>query len=195
MPSIPAGFTAFNASHIQDASGVVLLAGTLSVEPTDSNDIPIAATSGGAGGAILVRCATVAVETGSVPINFWVSDTSRTRPPNICYRVTVRDPSGMPIFTLPKVQPSGPFFNLDTYDPTTPVIPTGTASATPPTGITFIDTITGNHLTITYANGEEKITTGGADIGTPIHALILTDTMTGTPVSISYANGEEVVTT
>ena len=113
----PAGFTRVVAANIQDSTGLKLLSGTLQFQPTDQNDLPIAAFAGGAGGPISEKAGIFPVAAGAIPADSFVADTSQTRLQNICYRVTVLDSQGNRLFLLRGVQVSGPVFSLDTYTP------------------------------------------------------------------------------
>ena len=125
MPA-PSGFTTLVATRIQDASGTLLEAGSLGVLPTDADDCPLPAASGGAGGQIVAgREAIFPIVGGAIPTGSCVADTALTSPPNISYRITTRDQYGASISVLTGVQfaaaptPTASF-DLDTYTPSVP---------------------------------------------------------------------------
>jgi len=118
LVAVPLGYTLLTALNIQDDTGILLANGTVSVQPTDGNDHPITATVGSAaGGPITTAAASWAVTSGAIPAGSVVPDTTLTRPANICYRITIANAVGVPIYVLRLVQPSGPVFSLDTFTP------------------------------------------------------------------------------
>ena len=117
VSSALAGFTPLVASRFQDAAHN-LLTGTLLIQPTDGLDKPITACAGGVGGQIAETPVAIPITNGVLAANTLVPDTSLTLPPNISYRLTLKDSNGAILSVLRGVQPTGGAnFNLDTYQP------------------------------------------------------------------------------
>jgi hypothetical protein len=116
--SIKPGFVPITAASIQDALGNLLAEGSLSVLPTDANDIPINVPAGGSGGIITsATTAVLPIANGGIPVGSQIADTSATGVPDICYRITIYDSAGSRITVYTKVQTKGQPLNLDTYVP------------------------------------------------------------------------------
>jgi hypothetical protein len=166
--STPAGFTAFTAANIQDASGTPLAAGSLLIQPTDANNVPITARSGGTGGQMIVSAATFLITAGSIGTGKIVADTALTSPTNISYRITVLDPQSRIPAVYKGVQPTGATFDFDTYTPNVPAqAPYVIGAQGPPgtvgsiggaSGITLIDSATATPYLLTVVNGALTLT-------------------------------------
>lgn len=117
MQASSAGFVPFVAQNIEDVGGNKLAQGTVEVQPTDTNDVPIAAVAGGSGGALLSGAPAIfQVTNGTLPAGAQVADTTQTVPQNICYRITIKNATGTPVSILKLVQTQTfTNLNLDTY--------------------------------------------------------------------------------
>lgn len=120
MP-ISAGYVSLTASNIADAYGNKLPAGSLEALVTDNNDCPLVVAAGGTGSAVTPETfAPLAITNGALPPGSQVLDTSDTKPPNCCIRLTVKDADGKIIRVMRRVQTStGVTLNLDAYQPQT----------------------------------------------------------------------------
>jgi hypothetical protein len=192
--STPSGFTALLAQNIQDSTGTPLAAGTLSVQPTDAYDNPIAASAGGAnGGLITVKPVSFPVTAGELPGTAWVPDVSLTRPQYISYRFTVRNALGEPLLILRNVQPDGPSLNLDTY---TPIVPAQAPNSQGPAGpqgppgsmATLPDSATGALFNLAIINGALEVIPSGCLAG-----LFLVDEVGGAHYSVLITAGQIVI--
>lgn len=194
------GFTTITASNIQDASGVKMASGRVVWFPLNSF-IPED------GGPVIRRAVIFLVVAGAITTDIHgndaqVADTNLTNPVNTGYRVQVLDENGIDV-TPPgwtNVQPHGSSWSLDTFVPAQPEMAVlivgggGGGIGGPVAGITFIDTVTAEHINLTFASGVMAITEGGADIGTPVGSITFTDTVTGLGVTVSFASGVQVIT-
>jgi hypothetical protein len=134
------GWVAFTANNIQNALGQTLATGSLQIQPTDGNNLPITARAGGLGGQIVWAPACWPITAGSVGSNRLVPDVSATSPTYISCRITVLDAQGRILSVYKGVQPTGASFNFDTYTPNVPAQapyvtgPTGPPGPTGPAG-------------------------------------------------------------
>jgi hypothetical protein len=217
------GFTAFVANNIQDASGLPLAAGSLLVQPTDNNNLPITASSGGAGGQMVVAAATFPVAAGSIGAGNVVADTALTLPANISFRITVLDPQSRVLAVYKGVQPTGATFNFDTYTPNVPAQAPYTVglqgAAGSPGSPVFVDTIsaltyrlavvsgalglvpanvladtvTGDCYALEIVSGAATLVSVGATPGAA-SSLGFIDSVTGQPYALSVVSGAETLT-
>lgn len=183
---MPAGFIPFVAVNIQDVSGAALAAGTLLIQPTDGNNLPITARAGGAGGQMVGKVIWP-IAAGSVGTQS-IADVSETSPAWISYRITVLDPQGHILAIYKGVQPTGSSFNFDTYVPlvaaqeviqTGPAGPAGIPGASP-----LIDTVTAVNYQLSVVGGSLSVSP----------ANVLADTVTGTCYQIAVTSGAVTIT-
>jgi hypothetical protein len=155
------GFTAFVANNIQDASGLPLALGSMLVQPTDNNNLPITASSGGLGGQMIVSAATIPITAGSVGAGAVVADTSLTSPVNISFRITILDPQGRTLAVYKGVQPTGATFDFDTF---TPNVPAQAPYTEGPPGTDGTDGTNGTNGAAGAAGSEGSVTTLAASV-------------------------------
>ena len=182
MPT-PSGFTALQAQNIQDASGTLLAAGSLNVQPTDQYDNPIVASAGGTqGGIVTVNQVAFPIVNGAIPAGTAVPDCALTRPQWISYRMTVRSAAGEPLAILRGVQPTGPLFSLDSYLP-------GSATLLEPAfNGTATDLVTGIQYRAVMVNGQATYIASTLLDGTPF-AVVLVDSATGFSHALTIYRG------
>jgi hypothetical protein len=193
---MPTGFTTVSASHFQDATGAVIVNATIYFKPVDNNGNPISFLAGGAGGQVSAKSVQANVIAGAFSIV--LADTTLTNPINVGYAVTcIDDLTGNELLGpgYACVQPSGSSWSFDTYVPTPirslSVWNSGVGGAI--AGITFVDTVTGEHFNLTFAGGVETTALGQGDIGPPMSSLTFVDQVSSALYVMSFANGVKVI--
>jgi hypothetical protein len=115
--------TTVSSANLCDATGAKILSATITFQPCDNTGKPLSFAVAGGGQASKTPVFT-SVANGVFSIE--LEDSATTTPANVSYLLTAEDNAGRLLLEM-TIQPTGPTWSLDTFNPTTPNLATQSA--------------------------------------------------------------------